>query len=67
MKIIACLLLIPTLLFSSETESKNTQTSRTIQLEKTTRTVVLIRHAKSSRENPEWIDLERPLGTAWLP
>lgn len=60
MNLFTFLLLFPALLFNSEIESP--KTTHTLLEENTLRTVVLIRHAKSSHENPEWLDIERPLG-----
>ena len=60
MTILGYFLLVPTLLFNNDVETA-AHKKQTVELTETVRTVVLIRHAKSSHENPEWIDFERPL------
>jgi phosphohistidine phosphatase len=61
MTILGYFLLVPVLFFNHDAELK-AQEEQSPDLKKTTRTVVLIRHAKSSHTNPEWQDFERPLG-----
>lgn len=62
MKSIALLLFLPYFLFNTDVEHTSLQNNLSMTSNETTRTIVLIRHAKSSWDHPELSDIQRPLG-----